>query len=342
MIRTTAKSWALATVAGTWILNASVLMMPIVALAQSHAGKPQLSVPPAKRVAPAQSVEAPQDEGDAVARAGSSFIKEQDVRTYLKQMGPNERAALVRDPQVLSQIVRGMLGNDLVLKEAQAKKWDQRPDVGAQLERLKQTALVEIYLRSVTTPPDSYPSNADVESAYATNKAAFLVPRQFHLAQIVVHVAEGAANSEDAKARTKLEGIKKGLSAAGADFGTIASRDSEDGDTAGRGGDLGWLPENQLKPAIRTQVIGLAVNAISEPVRLDDGWHIFKLLDTKAAYTRSLDEVRAALVQRLRDERAAANCRAYIAGLFEHAPPAINELGLATILDGTIGKTSSK
>jgi peptidylprolyl isomerase len=79
--------------------------------------------------------------------------------------------------------------------------------------------------------------------------------------------------------------------------------------------------------------MGLALKATGEPVKLDDGWHIVRLIDTKPARTLALSEVRDQLVQRVRDERAAVNRRNYLAKLVEQAPPAINELALSNLLN---------
>jgi peptidylprolyl isomerase len=76
----------------------------------------------------------------------------------------------------------------------------------------------------------------------------------------------------------------------------------------------------------------LAKNTASEPIKLDDGWHILKLIDTKAAYTRTLPEVHDVLVQQLRNERAMALRRAYLADLLKQHPPVINELALSGLL----------
>jgi len=82
-------------------------------------------------------------------------------------------------------------------------------------------------------------------------------------------------------------------------------------------------------------VQGLAKNAVSEAVRLDDGWHIIKLIDTKASYTRTLPEVREQLVQQMRSERATVLRRAYLAELLKQNPPILNELALSNLLDNS-------
>jgi len=80
-------------------------------------------------------------------------------------------------------------------------------------------------------------------------------------------------------------------------------------------------------------VIGLAKAAVADPIRLDDGWHIVKLLDTEASRTRTLAEVRDALVQRIRAERADANRRNYMTDLLKQTPPVVNELALSKLFD---------
>lgn len=271
-------------------------------------------------------------DGEVVARIGGIDVSAEDVRAYVRSLDPRDQAAVERDPASLSQAVRALLASQVVLKEALAQKWDQQPAVATQLQRLRDSALTELFLQSVSKPPEAYPSQTELESAYEENKASFVVPRQFHLAQIFVAAPKSADKALDEKARTKVAEIQRKLKQKGADFGAIAQADSEDPETAKRRGEIALLAENQIAPEIRTVVMGLAKDAISDPQRLDDGWHIVKLLDTKAAYTPSLAELHDQLALRLRAERAAANRRAYLAKLLEHTPPAINELALAKVL----------
>jgi peptidylprolyl isomerase len=273
---------------------------------------------------------APANGADVIARVGNTNVTADDVRAFLAGLGPRQQAVLTQDPVRLNQAVRVMLANQLVLKEALAKKWDQQPAVMAQLDRVRENALVELYLQSVSAAPAGFPSDTEIENLYESNKAAFLVPRQFLIAQIFVAAPQGADKDAEEKALRKLEDIQKKLKLPAADFAGIARADSDERESAERGGELGWLLETQLKPEIRAQVIGLAKNALGSPVRLEDGWHLVKLADTKPAYTRPLAELRDQLAQRLREERAAANRRAYLAKLMANTP--INELALLKLL----------
>ena len=138
-----------------------------------------------------------------------------------------------------------------------------------------------------------------------------------------------ADKATEDKARKRIDDVLRKLKAPGADFAAIVGADSDAKDSA----QLGWLPEDQIRPEIRAQVVGLAKGTLSDPVKLDDGWHILKLNDTKASYTRTLPEVRDQLVRQIRTERAAMLRRAYLAELLKQHPPVLNELALSKLLD---------
>jgi hypothetical protein len=319
-------------------VNAAVAQTPV---APAHTAAPKPATPRAS-VAPAAPKPMPAEEGEEViARVGSSDITAGQVRAFVSTLGLRERTAILRDPAMLSQAVRAMLANQLVLKEALEKKWDQQNAVSAQLLQLRNNAIVETYLQSVSLPANGFPSDAEVEKAYEANKSAFLAPRQFHIAQIFVAFAEGADKAVEDNARKKLSDIQLKLKQVGADFAQIAKAYSDDHDTAERGGEIGWVPEPQLRPEIKAQVMSLVNNTVGDPIKLDDGWHVLKLLDTKAAYVRSLAEVRDPLVQQLRAQRADANRHAYIAKIFEQNPPAINEIALSKVF-GESGPSAAR
>jgi parvulin-like peptidyl-prolyl isomerase len=268
---------------------------------------------------------------EVVAHVGATDVTAREVRDYVSTLGPREQAAFAKEPALLSQAVRLMLSDRLVLEEALAKKWDQQPSVAAQLSQLRERAIVELYLQSVSTPPANFPSESELEKTYEAHRSAFLVPRQFQLGHIFIAVPKDGDKSGEEKAKKSVEEIQRKLKVAGADFVSIARAESDAKD----GGDLGWVAESQIRPEIRNQAMGMAKNAISEPMRLDDGWHIIRLNDTKTAYTRPLAEARDQLAQQMRAERAAALRRAYVVELLRQHPPMVNEFSLSNVLDSS-------
>jgi Parvulin-like peptidyl-prolyl isomerase len=266
------------------------------------------------------------DDG-VVARAGGIEVTAGDLRAYLSTLPDAERTALAADPALLSQAVRLYLAGRMVLKEAIAGKFDQRPEVKVQLDRVRDAALTELYLQSAAKAPEEYPSEAELRAAYEANKSAFRTPRSYRLAQIFV------AAPPDAKTSARLDEVVRKLKAKGADFAAIARDHSDNKAETAKGGEIGWLSEPQMMPAIVRALAGLKKGAVSDPVRLDDGWHVLKLLDDRpAAAPLPLSEVRAVLAEQLRRQRAAQERQAYLADLIRRNPPALNELALSKLM----------
>lgn len=318
----------------------AAIVLPAESLAQSQ--QPAAAPPPKPRPAPqvvspqVSAIKPPSPAGSAakggdevVAHVGATSVTASQLRAYVEALGAREQAAIVKEPALLGQAVRLMLSERVVLQEALVKKWDQQPAVAAQLEQLRERALVELYLKSLANPPASFPNEDELQKAYDANRSAFVVPRQFHLGHIFVKSPQDADRPTEDKAKKSLEDIERKLKS-GADFSAVARGENDAKD----GGELGWVAEGQIRPEIRTRVMGLAKGAVSEPIRLDDGWHIVKLLDTKASYTRPLAEARDQLAQQMRAERAAALRRAYVAELLKQHPPVVNEIALTNLLDG--------
>ena len=329
----------------TLLLSAALAFSPVLALAQTQ---PRAVQAPAKPKALAPQVTAatqpsapgaaaaPQGQGtaavkvagdDVVAKVGGTNVSADELRAYVVALGPNERAALAQDPALFSQAVRMLLANRLVLQEVYAKKWEQQPNVSAQLDRVRENALVELYLQQVSAPPVNFPSDDELQKVYDANRAALLMPRQFQLAQIFIALPKDADKAAEDQSKKTADEFERKLKAPGADFASLANDNG-----AKNGGDLGWVLETQIRPEIRAKVVEVPKGAVTDPIRLDDGWHIVKLIDTKASYTRTLPEVRDQLVQQIRNERATALRRAYLGELLKDHPPVLNELALSNLL----------
>ena len=83
---------------------------------------------------------------------------------------------------------------------------------------------------------------------------------------------------------------------AGADFAAVAMADSDDLQTASKGGSLGGIRPDMLPPEIATVVDRMAAGSISDPVKTQFGVHIFKV------EVPSLDDLRALLAARLHQD----------------------------------------
>lgn len=282
--------------------------------------------------APAASASPAPAADSVIGRIGPIQVNAADVRASISALTSQEGAAIRNDPALLNQVVRSLLVQKVLLSEAESKGHDKKPEVAAQLARAREVALTESYLQTVSTPPDSYPGEADLKAAYEVAKPSIGVPKSWRLAQIFISVSKDTDKAAADKAQAKLDTVQKALKGAGADFSKLAASHSEEQNSAGRGGEIGWLAESQIQPGIREKLGALKVDAVSEPVRLEDGWHIVKVLDAREPYTPTLDQIRGQLVAQLRAEKTRANSQAYLAKLLQENPLALNELALSQIV----------
>src|SRR5579864_2583716 len=96
-------------------------------------------------------------------------------------------------------------------------------------------------------------TDQDITSYYNAHKAEFnLIEPQYHLAHILVtgtpnpqvHNLKNDKARNDAEARKKIQMLVNRLDS-GEDFATLAMNYSEDPETAGNGGDLGFTPDRK-------------------------------------------------------------------------------------------------
>lgn len=133
----------------------------------------------------------------------------------------------------------------------------------------------------------------------ANKKASdtMLVP-QWNTRHILVKVDE---LQTDALAEQKINDLYSQLRN-GAAFDSLASTYSDDPGSAGRGGDLDWVGEDQMIAPFEAMMKNTAVGDYSAPFKTQFGWHILKVegkrqQDVSDEYRRTM--ARQALYQRL-------------------------------------------
>ena len=124
-----------------------------------------------------------------------------------------------------------------------------------------------------------------------------LIP-QWRTRHILVKVDE---LQTDALAEQKINDLYEQLRS-GADFAGLASTYSDDPGSAGRGGDLDWVSEEDMIGPFEAMMKNTAVGDYSAPFKTQFGWHILKIdgkrqQDISDQYRRNM--ARQALYQRL-------------------------------------------
>lgn len=275
------------------------------------------------------------EEGDdeVLGKAGNFEVKLGEVRRNLSTLGETERDALLREPAALNQYVRALLVQQVVLSEAKKAGWEKSAVVAERMSALRDGVIANTFIESVSTPAQAYPSETELADTYAANRESFLQPKAWRLSQIFVSAPREPGSTEDSPdALARLKSVTADLAAGGSDFETLAQTKSEEPASAARRGEIGWLPEPQIHPAIRAILPGMTLGAVSEPVRMDGGWHIIKVLDIREPRIPTLEQIREPLVKQMRDERSRAETESFLGGLLDENPIAINELVISRLM----------
>jgi peptidyl-prolyl cis-trans isomerase C len=235
----------------------------------------------------------------------------------------NNMSVVVRDQYEKSGGKQAFLENylrkRLVLQEAIKSGFDKRPDVMADLDAARDSALFDRYVRDVIAAP--YMSEADIRKYYDEHPSEFPTPERIHVRHIVVAPIAGgpaAKTKEQAAERIKLilaDLIKHNMDIRGAGseaasarlrliyFADAARKFSEDG-SASSGGDLGWKAQGDLDPAFEEVAWKLAPGAMSGIIETQYGYHIIFLEERQPAGTEPYEAVRPGIREYLLTQKA--------------------------------------
>jgi len=139
----------------------------------------------------------------------------------------------------------------------------------------------------------------DIDAYYNSNVQQFSTPEQVRASHILLKT-EG---KDEAAVRKQAEDILKQAKAPGADFAALAKKFSEDDGSKVNGGDLDYFQKGRMVPEFEQAAFAMQPGQISDLVKSQFGFHIIKVVDKKAAATRTLDEVRAQIQQTLAAQR---------------------------------------
>lgn len=142
----------------------------------------------------------------------------------------------------------------------------------------------------------------EVDARYRQNAQTFSTPEQIRASHILLKT-EG----KDAAAVRKIaEGVLARAKAPNADFAALARQYSEDEQSKVMGGDLDYFSRGAMVPEFDDAAWKLQPGQISDLVQSPYGFHVIKLVDRRAASTRTIDEVRPQLEEQIKAEKAQA------------------------------------
>jgi peptidyl-prolyl cis-trans isomerase D len=149
-------------------------------------------------------------------------------------------------------------------------------------ERLR-VAYVELALDQLPAAPA--PEAEVLKVLYESDKATrFTTVEERRARHILVNFG-----ADKAEAKKRIEGLAEKI-AQGADFGSLASSQSDDPGSKAKGGDLGWVRRGQMLEKFEQALFGLGKGEVSAPVETEFGWHLIKLEDLHESRIRPFED----------------------------------------------------
>lgn len=185
-------------------------------------------------------------------------------------------------------IINELVGTELAYQEAVKQGVDKDPDLITAAEIGNRKLVVNSFLAGFMKKNPV--TDADKKEAYEQYKKE-LGDKEYSARHILVKTE---AEAKDVQAQL----------AKGVDFAKLAKEKSLDPGSKEKGGDLGWFsPAGMVKP-FSEAVTGLKKGEVTTaPVQTQFGWHIIKLVDSRATQVPSYDKVKDGLERTLQQRK---------------------------------------
>ncbi len=133
-------------------------------------------------------------------------------------------------------------------------------------------------------------SDAELKDQYQQDIQQYQVPNRVHVQHILL-MTVGKTDAEIEEVHQKAEDVLK-QAKKGAKFDELAKKYSEDPGTKDKGGDLGWITQNQTVAEFEQTAFSQPIGSISDLVKTKYGFHIIKVLERETAHTKPFEEVK--------------------------------------------------
>lgn len=231
---------------------------------------------------------------DVIARVNERMLTLADFKRYLDRNTGTDLAQLT--PEVASALLDQFV-EEIIVSEYAASHGVEIPaeqivsavrtEAGVTVvEKRDEMRREKLIANLASEIPDA--SDADIRSYYQQHQAEFRSSEEVRVRQILVN-DENVAN----EIRKKLK--------EGAPFENLSSEFSR-APNAKRGGEIGFVSRGELPNLFENVIFNLQPGQISEVIRTDSSFHIFRVDERRPAGTLSVEAAAPLIHARLREE----------------------------------------
>lgn len=256
----------------------------------------------------AEPLNAPLIEGMGVTVTG------RDIQGEASRLPPPGRKELVSRPESVSQLTSNLYVRRALAAEAIAAGIEKDPNIQALLAIARDRVLSDARLSVIdkANMPNDAAASQFAKEAYQADPKRFSAPEEVRVRQILIKGSSADARVKAEKLLAEIQG--------GADFETVAKKNSDDPVTADRGGDVGYFGKDQMVKSFEDAAFELKKSGdVSPVIESQFGFHIIKLVDRRAPGIRPFSEVEASLKDEAVNKTVSAARQAEVSRILEKA-----------------------
>lgn len=198
------------------------------------------------------------------------------------QLGQAERAGVRIDDNALNASLTDIARqNGMTLEQFRQRLETEKPGSYTEVRDQVRNEMIVSRYRNRRLQDRIRITDQDIDSFLASPQGEAALATEYRLAHILISVPEAATPPQQDAARRKAEEALAALRA-GQSLEQVAAKFSS-GDSALKGGDLGWRKEAQLPTLFADQVRSLKKGEFTGPVRTPAGFHVLAMLDRRGA-----------------------------------------------------------
>lgn len=254
------------------------------------------------------------------------------------------------EDEIKNRFKKDEQGRDISEKEAEAAFQEQLKKEGLDYDRFRERLTRQILARKVideqvkqkAVPPTEQQAHdyfdkikaylasgsTDVPKGMGEDEGAALLQaakqvkalssERVRVLRILIRIAPGATDNERRRALKTAENVKKRLDA-GEDFATVAKEESEDPESASRGGDIGYVLRGVASKELEKAAFSMKIGETSAPIVTEIGYNLIKVTEKHAAEAPQFDRFKDDLANFLQNLGFRQKLDSYVKELHEKA-----------------------
>lgn len=238
------------------------------------------------------SLQGQDDSGEPLVIINGEMITVEKFEQFWNMIPDNYKVELNKE-DILDQLIT----QTLLIQKSDELNLREDPEIAFQIKSTVDQILIQSLLEKEIIE-ETRLSDEDIALYYEENKEDYWQEEEIRALNILVETEEEAENIVK-----KLE--------EGEDFAKLAE-DASIASSASEGGDIGFISKGTLRSEIEEQLFILSPGEISEIIPIENGFHIFKVLEKKPSGYLELEEVKEEIEYQLLPQKQQENFDKYL------------------------------